>query len=172
MLTENYEEQTSRIPTHSWRFWAVLLFLFVIVIGLTMWKDWWLTGDEPNILFYLIVPAGSMVGGVLCMFWVVKVRSLSLTFLELLAVMIGVNLVMQGMEIVLKLIYHLVWEYPGWLYIAIVFPFGFLLGVYGLVRWVRINWGAAAVLMAVGLAGELLTAGLISSIFGLTTSGS
>ena len=164
--------QTRKIPTRSWGFWIVLLSLFTIVIGLTMWKDWWLTGEEPNILFYLIVPAGSMLGGVLCMFWVVKVRSLSITFLELLAVVIGVNLVMQGMEIVLKLIYHLVWEYPGWLYIAIVFPIGFLLGVYGLVRWGGIKWGAAAVLMAVGLAGELLTAGLISSISGLTTPGS
>jgi hypothetical protein len=164
--------QTRQIPTRSWGFWIVLLSLFTIVIGLTMWKDWSLTGEEPNILFYLIVPAGSMLGGVLCMFWVVKVRNLSITFLELLAVVIGVNLVMQGMEIVLKLIYHLVWEYPGWLYIAIVFPIGFLLGVYGLVRWGGIKWGAAAVLMAVGLAGELLTAGLISSISGLTTPGS
>ncbi len=137
-----------------------------------MWKDWWLTGEEPNILFYLIVPAGSMLGGVLCMFWVVKVRQLPITFLELLAVMIGVNLVMQGMEIVLKLIYYLVWEYPGWLYIAIVFPVGILLGVYGLVRWGRIKWGAAGVLMGVGLAGELLAAGLLSSISGLMTPGS
>lgn len=172
MLTENYEDQTSRIPTRSWRFWAVLLFLFVIVIGLTMWKDWWLTGEEPNMLFYLIVPAGSMLGGVLCMFWVVKVRSLSHTFLELLAVMIGVNLVMQGFEIILKVIYYRLWEYPGWLYIAIVFPLGFLLGVYGLVRWGKIKWVAAGVLMAVGLAGELLAAGLISSISGLTPTGS
>ena len=164
--------QTRKIPTRSWGFWIVLVFLFTIVIGLTMWKDWWLTGEEPNILFYLIVPAGSMLGGVLCMFWVVKVRSLSITFLELLAVVIGVNLVMQGMEIVLKLIYHLVWEYPGWLYIAIVFPIGFLLGMYGLVHWGGIKWRVAAVLMAVGLAGELLTAGLISSISGLTTPGS
>ncbi len=129
-------------------------------------------GEEPNILFYLIVPAGSMLGGVLCMFWVVKVAQSSLTFLELLAVMIGVNLVMQGMEIVLKLINYLVWEYPGWLYVAIVFPVGFLLGVYGLVRWGRIKWGAAGVLMGVGLAGELLAAGLLSSITGLTTTGS
>jgi hypothetical protein len=79
---------------------------------------------------------------------------------------------MQGFEIILKFIYHRLWEYPGWLYMAIVFPVGFLMGVYGLVRWGRIKWRAAAVLMAVGLAGELLAAGLISSIFGLTTSGS
>ena len=154
------DAQTSPIPTSSRRFWVWLLVLFAIVIGLTMWKDWWLTGEEPDILFYLVVPPVSMLGAVLCMFWVVKVRQLPLTFLDLLAIILGVNLVMQGLEIILRVIYYRLWEYPGWLYPVIVIPAGFLLGMYGLVRWGRVKPGMAAVLMAVGLAGELVSAGV------------
>ena len=166
------DAQIRHIPTSSRRFWVWLLVLFVIVIGLTMLKDWWLTGEKPNILFYLVVPPASMLGAVLCMFWVVKVSNQPISFLEILAIIISVNLVMQGLEIVLKLIYYRLWEYPGWLYFVIVIPAGFLLGVYGLVRWSRVKVGKAAVLMAVGLAGELVTAALVSSIFGLSTLGS
>lgn len=137
-----------------------------------MWKDWWLTGDQPNVLFYLVVPPLSMLGGVLGMFWVVKVTKLTLSFLELLAIIIVVNLVMQALEIPLKLIYYRIWEYPGWLYMAIVIPAGFLLGVYALVRWGRVKWGMAAGLMAVALVAELFAAGLVSSVFDLSTPGS
>jgi hypothetical protein len=166
------EAQTSRIPSRSWVFWTVLILLFAVVMGLTMWKDWWLTGEEPNVLFYIVVPLLSMLGAVLAMFWVVKVRQIPLPFLDLLAILIGVNLVMQGMEILLKLIYYLLWEYPGWLYLVIVIPAGFLLGAYGLVRWGRVRWRMAAVLMAVGLVAELFAAGFATSFFGLNTPGS
>lgn len=166
------EPQTNAIPTGSWRFWVGLLSVFVIVIGLTMWKDWWLTGEAPNLWFYLVVPAVSMLGGVLCMLWLVKLRDLALPFLDLLALMIGVNLVMQILEILLKMIYYFVWEYPGWLYVAIVFPTGLLLGTYGLVRWGRVKPGMAAALMAVGLLGELVIAGVATSFTGLGTPGS
>lgn len=166
------DAQISPIPTSSRRFWVWLLVLFAIVIGLTMWKDWWLTGEEPDILFYLVVPPVSMLGAVLGMFWVVKVRQLPLTILDLLAIILSVNLVMQGLEVILKVIYYRLWEYPEWLYLVIVIPAGFLLGMYGLVRWGRVKPGMAAVLMAVGLAGELVSAALVASIFGLSTPGS
>ena len=166
------EVQTHQIPTSSRRFWVWLLLLFAIVIGLTMWKDWWLTGEEPNVLFYVLVPPLSMLGGVLCMFWVVKVTKQPLSFLELLGIVIGVNVVMQGLEIVLKLFYYRVWAYPGWLYIVIVIPTGFVLGMVGLVYWSRASWGKAAVLMAVGLAGELVIAAMVTSLLGISTPGS
>jgi hypothetical protein len=142
--------------------------LFAIVIGLTMWKDWWLTGEQPDILFYLVVPPVSMLGAVLGMFWVVKVRQLPLTFLDLLAIIIGANLAMQGLEIILKVIYYRLWEYPEWLYLVIVIPAGFLLGVYGLVRWGS-EAGMAGSADGGRFAGELVSAGLVSSIFGLST---
>ena len=44
---------SSRIPTQSRTLWFALALLFAAVTGLTMWKDWQLTGQEPNILFYL-----------------------------------------------------------------------------------------------------------------------
>jgi hypothetical protein len=41
--------QENEIPTHSWTFWGILLFLFLLVMILTVAKDWWLTTEQPNI---------------------------------------------------------------------------------------------------------------------------
>lgn len=107
--------ESSRIPAPSLAFWIVLLSLFVVALALTAWKDWWLTGEQPNVLFYLLVPAISMLCGVLCMLGVARLIRQLPTFLELLAIIVGVNTLMQAVEIVLKLVYYLVWKYPGWL---------------------------------------------------------
>ena len=150
----------------------MLLLFFVVVMALTMWKDWWLTGEKPNILFYIFVPSISILGGVLGMFGVAKLCKQPPTFLEMLAIIIGVNTIMQVVEIVLKVIYYLVWEYPGLLYVVIVFLLGFLLGVYGLARWGRVKGWMAAVFMLVELVGEIVTAMLLTGLLGLTTPGS
>jgi len=42
----------------------------------------------------------------------------------------------------------------------------------GLVYWSRASWGKAAVLMAVGLAGELVIAAMVTSLLGISTPGS
>ena len=146
--------------------------LFAAAMLLTVWKDWWLTGEEPVALFYLIVPAVSMLGGVLSMYAAVKLGKLPITFLELLAVVICVNIAMQVVEIILKLIYYLAWEYPGWLYLVIVIPAGIAIGVFALARWCGVRWKAAVILMLVELIGEMAAGMILTNITGLSTPGS
>lgn len=164
--------KSSTIPTKSRRFWILLLFLFITVLVLTMWKDWWLTGDEPNVLFYIFVPPISVLCGVLCVYGVARIIKLSLDFLDILAIIIGLNVFMQLVEIILKLIYYLWWEYPGMLYMVIVLPLGLLLGIFGLMRWGNVTGWKAAFLMVAELIGELVAAGILSGVLGVTTPGS
>lgn len=161
-----------RIPARSWRFWALLGVVFTAAMLLTMLKDWWLTGEKPVILFYITVPAVSMLGGVLSMYAAVKLGRLPVTFLEILAAVIGVNIAMQTVEIALKLIYYLAWEYPGWLYLVVVIPGGIVLGAFVLVGWCSVRWRAALVLMLIEVAGELLASVLFTAATGLSTPGS
>ena len=111
----------------SLRFWVVLLLLFVIVMGVTAWKDWWLTGERPNVLFYGVVPPLSIAGGTLAVLGVARAIRRPLGFLEILSLNLGANTVMQVAEIVLKIVYCRVWEYPGLLYLVVVLPLGLLL---------------------------------------------
>jgi hypothetical protein len=45
-----------RIPTNSKYLWLSLTGLLVLVMLVTIYKDWRLTGEQPNVLFYLFVP--------------------------------------------------------------------------------------------------------------------
>ena len=55
------------LPKPSYKLLGLLFALFIIVMVLTIVKDWWLTAEEPNILFYIFVPILSILGGVLSM---------------------------------------------------------------------------------------------------------
>ncbi len=166
------KQSANRIPTHSTTLWLVLALLFIVVMALTMYKDWWLTGEEPNVLFYVFVPPVSMLGGVLGVFGVARMTKQTLTFLETLAIIVSVNIVMQCNEIVLKAVYHRVWEYPGIIYVLIVIPLGAILTAFGLARWGRVKWWIALALSVVEVVGELVAAGLLTSLTGLSTPGS
>jgi hypothetical protein len=164
--------QDNRIPTQSWKFWGTLFFLFVLVMILTMWKDWWLTAEKPNALFYIFVPILSILGGVLSMYGVVKISKQAITILTMLAISVGTNTLMQVVENILKITYYQVWKYPGFLYIIIVIPLGFLLMVYGLVRWGKLKSWMAVILTIFDFVGSIVTGILLTDVIGLTTPGS
>jgi hypothetical protein len=170
----NNEEagQDSVLPVRSCKFWVTLLALFSVVIVLTMLKDWWLTTEEPNILFYLIVPISSVFGGVLSMCSVARFYKLTITFTIMLAISMVTNTIMQVVENVSKIIYYFIWEYPGYLYILFVIPSGFLLMVYGLVRWGKVTRWMAVILAVFDIVGSIATAILLTDVIGLTTPGS
>jgi hypothetical protein len=152
--------------------WLIVLPLFVVVMGLTICKDWWLTRDTPNIWFYVVVPPLSLLGGILSTLGIARALKQPLTFLESSMVIVGVNTVMQVAENVLKLVYHLVWQYPGILYLAVVFPLALALALYGYVRWTGAKWRFALVYAIIELVGEMIAGGLLTSIPGLDTPGS
>jgi hypothetical protein len=141
-------------------------------MGISMLKDWWLTGDEPNIWFYLIVPAADTVGSATFMFLSARLFRQKAIFLEYLAITLGVAILMQTMEIVTKLVYYKIWVYPGWLYFVFVFPLWFILITYALVRFTRAKWGMALLISVLDFIGSLLVGGLFAEIIGLETPGS
>jgi hypothetical protein len=168
----NGQARSNRIPTKSWILWVSLVLLSVAVGGLTMWKDWWLTGSEPNALFYLFVPPLSITGGVLSAFGIARAAKQPLALSETLAVVLSVNIIMQLGEIVLKVLYYRMWQYPGILYLLIVFPLALVLSVYGFTRWAGLKWWMALIVTVVELAGEMIVGMLLTSIGGLSTPGS
>jgi hypothetical protein len=162
----------NELPTQSRRFWGILLVLFFVIMVLTMLKDWWLTTEEPNILFYIFVPILSILGGVLSMYGVAKVSKQSISFLTMLAISLGANTLMQVIENIMKLTYYIFWEYPGFLYIVIVIPLGFLLMVYGLVRWSKVKGWVAVILTIFDFVGSMVIGVILTDVVGLTTPGS
>jgi hypothetical protein len=156
----------------SVRFWGVLLLLFVIVMSVTTWKDWWLTEERPNALFYGVVAPLSITGGALAAFGVARVIRQPLRFLEILALNLAVNTIMQVAEIVLKMVYYRVWQYPGLLYLAVVLPLGVLLLIAGFIRWTRCRWRTAVLLTMVQMVGEMAIGMALDTIPGLQTAGS
>ena len=164
--------QDSGLPTQSRRFWGMLLLLFALVMGFTMLKDWWLTTEEPNVLFYIFVPILSILGGVLSMYTVAKISKQTITFFTMLAISLGANTLMQVVENIMKITYYRIWEYPGLLYIVIVIPLGFLLLAYGLVRWGKVKRWMAVFLTTFDFVGSMAIGILLTDVIGLTTPGS
>lgn len=167
-----HAKKRNMIPVRSGKFWVILLLLYVTIVILTMAKDLWLTGNQPNVLFYIIVPAVSILLGVVAMFAGARLTGQSLTFLELLAISIGANTIMQVVENLSKITYYLVWEYPGMLYVFFVLPLGFMLMSYGLMRWGKVEWWLALVLGMVDFVGGMAGGILMTEVIGLTTPGS
>ena len=58
------------------------------------------------------------------------------------------------------------------MYLAIVLPGGFFLGVFGLAHWCRITWGKAMLIMITEMIGEIAAGMILTSGSGLTTLGS
>ena len=162
----------NELPRQSWRFWVTLSLLFSIVMVLTMLKDWWLTTDKPNVLFYIFVPILSILGGVLSMYGVAKIIKQTITFLTILAISLCANTLMQVVENIMKIIYYRIWEYPGLLYIVVVIPLGFLLMVYGLIRWGKVKSWTAIILTVFDFVGSMIIGILLTDVIGLTTPGS
>lgn len=163
---------SGKIPTHSRALWVLLIGSLVVVMAATMVKDLWLTGAEPNILFYILVPPVDILGTTLAMFLTAKAFKQMITFLEVLAFALCVTVVMQLMEIVSKLVWYKVWQYPGMAYIALTFGLFFTFMVYGLSRWTAVKWWVALSMAFVGLLSSLFVGGIFLSLTGLETPGS
>jgi hypothetical protein len=138
----------------------------------TMVKDLWLTGEEPNILFYVLVPPVDILSAALAMFLTGKAFKQTTAFLEILAIALGVTIVMQLVEIVSKLVWHKLWSYPGMIYIVLTFGLFFTFMVYGLSRWTGVKGWVALCMGFVGLISSLIVGGIFLSLTGLVTPGS
>ena len=161
-----------RIPTHSLYLWLLLAGLLFLVMLLTMYKDWRLTGEQPNALFYLFVPLVDISATACGMYVAAKIFKQTITFLEILAVSVGVAIVMQMGEILGKLIYYLLWQYPGILWFPFFFGLYFASVIYAFVRWTGMRWWVAFGMAVFGIIASMLIVGIFTSLTGLDTPGS
>jgi hypothetical protein len=106
------------------------------------------------------------------MYGVAKISKQAVTFLTMFAISMCANTLMQVVENIMKITYYRIWEYPGLLYIAIVIPLGFLLMMYGLIRWGKVKRWMAIVLTVSNFIGGMIVVGVLTDIMGLTTPGS
>lgn len=83
MVLDGETATTSRrIPIHSGALWVSLVGSLVVVMAATKYKDLWLTGEEPNIFFYVLVPPVDVLSATLVMFLTARAFRQTITFLE------------------------------------------------------------------------------------------
>ncbi|NLG51157.1 MAG: hypothetical protein GX552_13700 [Chloroflexi bacterium] len=170
MTAHSFPTDLSR-RARSCKFWILLGAALIVVTGLSLVKDWWLTGDRPNILFYLLVPLVDVLGAAAVITLTGNLFGQELAFRDVLALNMGVSIVMQLVEIIAQVIYYQVQTYPGLLYLAFSFAlYPFLLGL-GLVRWARLRPWIAFMLAVAGLIGSWLVVVLFTSFTGLSGPG-
>jgi hypothetical protein len=153
-------------------FWPAAISSLVLVMVLTAVKDWWLTGDNPNLFFYLTVPIADILGTTIFIFIASRFAKYSVTFIQVLALIVIVSVAMQVLEIIEKVVWHKIWEYPGFLYILATFGLYFALTSSGLNRFFRIKWLSAILISILGLIGGLIAGGILLFLTGTETPGS
>jgi len=165
-------QRSKTLPIHNRNFWLLLCSICVLVMFTTIFKDEWLTSREPNLLFYVIVPTLTILSGVLGMFAISLFFRQAVPFLDFLAISLIVNTIMQLAENILKLVYYLLWEYPGILYIFLVIPGGFILMTAGLKRWTKLDLWLALLLTTVDFIIGLAVGIFLTEFISITTPGS
>lgn len=159
-------------PWHAPSFWWVMGSLLVAILALTMAKDDSLTGAVPNSVFYLTVPLVSMVGSASGGFVTARFLRQIVGLSDLLAISLITIILGQVFENGSKLAWYLLWEYPGWLYLAAILALGLAVPAWCLLRWLRLRLGTA-LLVAVGMfLGELGLTLAFTSFTGVSTPGS
>lgn len=152
--------------------WMLLIASFVVIMLLTMYKDLSLTRDQPNVLFYVFVPPVSMLGSAVIGFGTARLFKLSLGFADMLFITLVTELIGQVFENVSKLVYYLVWQYPGWLYLLCLVPLVFVVPGYLFVRWTKLRWPLALVMALALFLGGLVFGQAFTAVTGITTPGS
>jgi hypothetical protein len=163
------DQNTTATP---WFLWATLVALLIVAIGLTIYSDQQLTGDTPNLQFYILVPALDILGTAVVTFGIARLLRQPLAFSHTLVVITGASIIMQFAEIIEKGVYYYVWQYPGMLYFVFNFLLWLALVVYGFVRWAGLRWQTALTLAFFGFLGGLLVVGIVINFLGIATPGS
>jgi hypothetical protein len=107
--------KTSDTPWRLPRFWWVMAGLLLVILALTMLKDLYLSGQQPNPVFYLTVPLVSILGATLGGYGSARLLRQGVGLNDVLAIALITAILGQVFENASKLIWYRVWEYPGWL---------------------------------------------------------
>ncbi len=159
------------LPTRSRSFWIVLGAILLTVMGLTMLKDWWLTGQQPNVLSYLLVQPVDILGAAGVIALVANLFGQEVVFRDVLAINIGVSAFMQITEIIAKVVYYKVYAYPSLFYAAFTLSLYITLLGYGLIRWTGVRGWMAFALAVTALIGSWLAVVLFTVMTGVAITG-
>lgn len=164
--------QTSDTPWRRPIFWGVMGGLLLAILGLTMLKDLYLSGQQPNPLCYVTVPPISILGTTLGGYVAARLLRQGVGLIDVLAIALITAILGQVFENASKLVWYGVWEYPGWLYLLGVLLLGLLVPATCLVRWLRLRWHLALAVALVMFLGELALALAFTTLTGIDTPGS
>ena len=160
------------LPTRSRSFWIVLCAILLTVMGLTMLKDWWLTGQQPNVLYNHLVQPVDILGAAGVVALVANLFGQEeVVFRDVLAINIGVSALMQITEIIAKVVYYKVYAYPSLLYAAFTLSLYITLLGYGLIRWTGVRGWMAFALAVTALIGSWLAVVLFTVMTGVAITG-
>mgnify|MGYP001827870393 CR=1 FL=1 len=122
--------------------------------------------------FYLTVPLVSIAGGTLCGSITIRLLRQVGGLVDLLAIALITAILGQVFENHSKLVWYLVWAYPGWIYLVAILALGLLLPAWCLVHWLRLRT-VPALLVGVGMfVGQLILALAFTSFTGVSIPGS
>jgi hypothetical protein len=152
-------------------FCIVAVFAFLALLCITMYKDFYFTGNRPNPIFYLSVPTIGILTSALVVFLVSKIVKCSLTFYDTLKITISSSFLLQVWENIAKFIYYVIWEYPGILWF-ITFLFSLCITTYLFVCVTRASWRYGLLFSVVWVIAGNAVALIFISITGISTPGS
>jgi len=153
------------------RFWLIFIPSYSILLALTMYKDFYLTGNQPNPLFYLFVPQAGTFGAAGVLMGLGKLFKKDYSFPGILKVIFITEFIMQIWENLSKIVYHAVWEYPGYLWF-IIFPLAFTLKSWLFVRIIHCRWHFAWFLTLLSFLVSILCGMGFMALTGIDTPGS
>lgn len=163
----------AELPTKSGRFWLILIVGLATILLLTMRTDFWLTGQQPNALFYVIVPTVDIIGSSAGSYILSRLIHKPIKFLDALVIFLVITILMQvTCEIGLKVVYYHIWQYPGIIWIILCFGMALALTSFAFVRWTKLNWVYAILITISGYIAGTVVSILITNLTGLSTPGS
>ena len=145
--------------------------LLILMMMIAIYQDYRLTGLQPDPIFYIFVPPVSMIGSALIGYGLARLFKNPIAFGSILFIVLVSDFIGQIYENLSKLIYYLVWEYPGWLYFLALLPLVILVPGYLFVRWLKTSWWLALILALALFIGGMIFAIAFTSLTGIDTPG-
>ena len=145
--------------------------IYPILLVLTAWKDFYYTGEEPNILFYASVPEVGILSSSLFLFLFTKLLRRSLAFVPILKIVFITEFIFQVWENVSKIVYYELWKYPGLLWF-LVFPLNIALIAWLFKRVCHTAWSYGILLAFTASVSGMIFGLIFASVTGISTPGS
>ncbi len=155
----------------SQKIWVAMAVGLLLALALTALSDWVFSGQAPNLAFYVIVFACSILGAACAMWaWSALLKPL-IPWLELVRVMVGVTVATRLVMVIEQTVHNYLLAYPQFLDYLVNLVLYLVLTTALLVRLANVRRGYALLLAVIGFVGGLVLAGVVTFATGITTPG-